>query len=568
MRLFPYPKRKKVKKKLISSTIVKDLQVTRASVAVNPLEAYNVSTGNVMTQFNNNVEVSHGDYGFIGGDTLEVAYDFGIKVAGSVVECPMKLYASKVSTLQPPTNITADSSTGWFEFGAGNQATLDLVKLQDGSNYTLNSTINSQISQLMLEIDLTPLANQLYGGSNAALKAALKAITADVWALGSGSNASVLTNGVKITSWINGASWSGNVSENTGGTIQKLTRAYLDNATSQVVVNSSNKIYILIYATYPSDGTIASSVSLDYAKITIGLNRTVDTVASKNVYLPKYWAMVGGFSPQFDSVAGGVNKRVFAFYTDVNNRWIFSRSTSAGYFSLLKVKAGVSTSLTSSANTFSKNQAYRFIVGQNASGMFMFLLKNNGTVEKVTNAEVTQLFGQMPLHTLNQNGSEQGDIFASTFSLYDLQALGKQNGLSDAEADAILRGTSGNKLGVSMKELFDINAVTLHANATRSNGVITLNATGANQWSYVDIPVLANNKYEFICTVNGVNSVTNIQEKYNSITVKDNATIHASSGLKTASVIVGANTNKIRLHFYSTTAGTFTFSDISLKLKQ
>lgn len=664
----------------------KDIQVTRAGVAVNPLTAYNVSTGNVLEQFTSNVLAKHGDYGFVGGDTLEVAFDFGTKVAGSVVGCPVKIYRTQMSTLQPPTNITTDTQTGFVEETL--QAKIDAIKTVDGATPAYSSSLNGGILQLMVELDLTPLCNQLFGGSNAALKVALKSITADVWVKGSGSNGGVLTDGVNLKAW-GFSTWNGAIVNNTNS-ISKITfTSALNN-----YIDSNNKIYLLVHAAYPSNGSIPSSVSLDFAQIKIGLSKVADTVTPKTVSLPKYWAMVGDFSPCFDSSKVSEADRIFTFYANDNNRFIFYRLTDGRcYFT--KIKSGITTYISSSVQTFSKNQSYRYIVGQSSSGMFMYLLKNNGTVEKVANTDITELNGQFPLHILNHNGTEQADMFSDIFGLYDLQALGKTNGFTDAEAEGILRGvltgkgknlfdevmvngyhlsvidsktitvtsyrsyspnyipinplkqyyvkhtgsatymsilyydsnkdrishhefsgketllgvpvntafvrfgliTGGgnytpstynfqleegtaattyephlkNPLGIQQKNLFDINAVTLHVNASRSGNTITLNATGDFQSSYVDIPVLPNNKYEIQFNKIGNGGYGFIDLKYNNLILSTGFVTSYDSrlidGLKTLNFTTSNNTNKIRVLFTNYQGSTITFSNISLKLK-
>ena len=665
--------------------------LTRNAVAINPLTGYNVSTGNVMTQFLNDVQAKHGSYGYVGGDTTELTFDFGTKVAGSVVECPMKLYRSRMTALQTPANITGNIDTGFQEYDSSNQPVFDAIKTQDGNSYAPTALGTGYIMQFMIELDLTSVVNQLFGGSTNALKSALKGtgLKVDIYAIGYGSNVGVITNGCTVKWWYSdGNAWFDRGS-NTTSSIAKIT----DTRGESGYISSSNKMYILVHSNYHSDGNISSNVSLDYAKITIGLNRTVDTVTPKPVYLPKYFAIRGDFSPNFDNT-NTLTKRIFSLYTDINNRFSLAKNTN-GSFSFVKSKVGVGASITSSLNTFSKNQSYKYLVGQNASGMFMYLLKNNGTVEKVTNADTNLLYGSIPLHLLNQNGADQSDMFAESFQLYDLESLGrsstknlfkgnfisgqvgyggignpysytastyrltlpvsdlipvKQNtiyiltvpsgfngvlqefdidkkasktaddgwgttgvnrvlttgsntyylniyfrkgngtnivpsdlnrlvqleenpsgvattyepysravGFTDYEAESILRGTSGNILGITNKELFDINAVTLHANATMSNGVITLNATGAWQQSYVYTDVLPNNKYELNYTsTNGGYMV--VEEYYNGVFIKNGTTVAGT-------FVTSPTTNKVKVRTSNGSTGVFTWTNISFKLK-
>jgi hypothetical protein len=394
------------------------IKITRAGLSSNPVERFNFTSGTV---FSNDQLVQHGGAFFVGGDTATHEFTFETKVAGSVVECPMKLYRNADASLLIPTGT-------WFEYTTGDQANIDLVKTQDGNPKSYPSSVNGNISQFMVELDLTPLCNALFGGSNAALIAALKAINVDVWAGGSGAGG----NGVDVKWWWGAWIQRGN---NPSGSISKISNTL----TTTGYVTSSNKFYVLIASQFASDGTIASSVSLDYINIKIDLARTPDTVSPISVNLPKYWAMCGSISPCFDNSKTTETDRIFSFFIDSSNRFTLVRG-SDGRFSLSKVKTETIYQILSSVQSFAKNQTYKYIVGQNASGMFMYLLKNNGTVEKITNSDTNILSGLIPLHILNQNGVEQGDMFAESFNLIDLQRLGKQNGLTDAEAVSILKG--------------------------------------------------------------------------------------------------------------------------------
>jgi hypothetical protein len=254
---------------------------------------------------------------FIGGDTQTLTYDFGTKVANSVLECPMKFYYCKTSAIQPPTNITGSPTTGWIEDIT--QSRLDYLKNQDNSySSDYGAVLSNAVFQLMVEVDLTPLCNAYFGGSNAALKAGLKGITVDAWAMGSGANAGSTAYGAISTIWdaqngmwasggTEGISWEKNINSS----IAKIT--FNRTSVQANCINSSNKIYILIASQYASDGTIASSVSLDFIQVRVDIARTPDVVTPVPVNLPKYWAMlVQGFSPSYDTTNTRA-KRIFDF---------------------------------------------------------------------------------------------------------------------------------------------------------------------------------------------------------------------------------------------------------------
>ncbi|MDP4147761.1 MAG: hypothetical protein Q8936_25390, partial [Bacillota bacterium] len=277
---------------------MQNMKTSRNSLTINPLEEYSITSPTVVPI---NTLVKQGNYGFVGGDTEYTSYDFGLKVASSSVECPMKIYYANSSTLLIPGGAWTEEVT---------QANLDKIKTQDGTSYTINTTTSGNTIQAVIELDLTPLCNALFGGSNSALKSALKSIQVDCWASGYGSNGGVQTYGVNVNTfsfslntWLNsgngtqGSSWQTSSSSS-------ITKLSINKASSpNDLVQSNNKINILVASQYASDGTIASSVSLDYINIGIQLNRTPDVINPINVNVPKYWAMlVKGLSPIYSSL--------------------------------------------------------------------------------------------------------------------------------------------------------------------------------------------------------------------------------------------------------------------------
>jgi hypothetical protein len=409
----------KINLQQILTFLAKDITVTRAGLSTNPLQRYSFTGGDVIQA---NSLVKHGESFFVGGDVATYEFDFGLKVAGSVVECPMKIYRTTATSIQNPSSYTPA-----MEYA--DQAMVDKIKTQDGTLCTPNASGAGGIAQLMIELDLTPLCNLIVSGSNSAFKSLIKSITADVWAMGSGSNGGVLANGVNVKAWDAVASeWSntsGKTSANsTSPSIAKLSLVRNDNYQAYFV-NTSNKLYILIASQYASDGTIPSSVSLDYLNISISLTRMPDVVQPIPVNLPKYWAMVvKGFSPSWDSNKSGLVNRIFAFYTDANNRISLYRDIT-GEITLLKRINSTLTTLKTSIASFGKNQIYNFVVGQNTVGMFIYMLKNNSILEKYNNTNTTLLQGQLPLQLFNQANAEQADAFAESFHLIDLERMGK-----------------------------------------------------------------------------------------------------------------------------------------------
>jgi hypothetical protein len=71
---------------------------------------------------------------FVGGDTQEIAYDFFTKTAGSVADCPMKIYNAMIDPANPP----APGDAAYVEIT--NQATIDRLKQQNELPITSTDT--------------------------------------------------------------------------------------------------------------------------------------------------------------------------------------------------------------------------------------------------------------------------------------------------------------------------------------------------------------------------------------------------------------------------------------------
>jgi hypothetical protein len=521
----------------------KDIEITRAAAGINPLMTYNF-TGNSDGIFPNDVLTTHGDYGFVGGDTVEYTFDFGTKIANSVAECPMKYYYGVSPTLNSPID-----TPKWFE--ATSQSYLDRLKSQDSSVDVSSSALSGNIVQMMVELDLTPLCNKFYGGSNAAMKAALKSIQADVWAMGSGANAGVSANGVKAQGWnVTNSVWSNAMlATNTTSSIAKMTTQINVNPTMSEMINSSNKLYILIASQYASDGTIASSVSLDYLSIKVSLARTVDTVKPKQVYLPKYWAMVvKGWSPCFEVSGAKANSRI----VDIGNKFDL-RISSTNKFQFTKY-GDTTSSLMGASIDFIKNQSYNFIFGQTVNGMFIKFLKNNGSVIGNTNTDIQEVKGLFDMYFLTRvTTGYETNAFTEAFHLIDLQAIGKiRFGQELVTNGDFSNGGTGWTVGAGTWNF--------------SSGKAVLTASASGQYAY-PTPiyfVTPNTKYllsgEF---TGGIVRVRWYSDTIGSAAITDNDMVVSGSMVVTAPS--NANGCRIFIRNGTETSGTFTFDNISLK---
>jgi hypothetical protein len=107
-----------------------------------------------------------------------------------------------------------------------------------------------------------------------------------------------------------------------------------------------------------------------------------------------------------------------------------------------------------------------------------------------------------------------------------------------------------------------------HANASVSadGKTLTLNATVATGDSYIDVPVLPNNKYEIRGTLTGTPCRLHVTEQYNTLVLSARLAM-LSETTSNNTVTTPSNCNMLRIILDSNgSLGTFTFSNISLKL--
>lgn len=509
----------------------------------------------------NTITITSSITGQTNGDSIELYHLVGTQIAESTV-IPSTIYTDYISLdvqfkapstdyyVLVPQNPRRDSVSGT---NYDNVVLLQKTSPYNALEFFTNNSIEIEVttvnkaSALMVECDLTQLCNIYFGGSNAALKAALKGITVDAWAQGSGSNGGVLTNGV-FMKVLRDSEWNTScIAPNTTSSIAKMTMSGLNQYEYSVRINSSNKIYILIASQYPSDSIIPSQVALDYINIKVDIGRTPDIVSPINVNLPKYWAIVvKGWAPK---LMNNKNQVILDINNGLSDRFVIYKDTS----NALQVNGSVS-------NFFDTDfKVCNFLIQCLVGTLKIWYLKNNSTVSYVNTScsQYGKPYKMMIGSNLMGNG-DQADAFMENCTLLDL--TNKPTGYTDTEALAILNGTAQ---GFENPELFDINAVSLHPNASLKDGVITLSATGNFQTNITLIPVLPNNRY--ILNFNGTNgAMINVWSKYN-------GTILYFNGVATDTITFTTqnNCNIIYLEITNNTkgVGTFTFSNISLKRK-
>ncbi|MBE6058297.1 hypothetical protein [Clostridium sp.] len=476
---------------------------------------------------------------YVGGDTTELTFNFFTKVAGSMVECPMKCYYS-ASTSTPLPN-----SSSWIEL---NQERYDKLKAQDNNLLEFSNSTAGEKIHILIELDLTALCNSIYGGNNNTLKSNLKELSWSSWTSGEGNN-----NGTKSYSSImriynQGTNTYGYGIANTSSAVAELNPTPI---TDSGYITSDNKIYIIIISDYPASTSIPNKLRLDYATIRLKINRQPDIVPPMEVELGEEWSiLIKGFSPSWDNNnAPNPYPRVF----EIKDKLIVSYRQDTKVFYFQDVITG--TTATIPSFSFPKFKAINILITQNANGVItMYILDNGGILKKVSSPGYN-ITGIGQLYILQNNGvARHGDAFIDSRPEFN------NNSVSDQEAEIILKSKNPN-----IVPNFKDNRWTIHQNATINldGTTLKLNATANYQGSSISIPVLPNNRYKVACNFIGQGHIA-ILEQYNNIKIKEYRVLDYT-GNYTGEFITSNNTNSIILACSNASIGVFSFNNLELR---
>lgn len=313
-----------------------------------------------------------------------------------------------------------------------------------GYNYFTNEsaeisvTTDNKASAFLIECDLTPIANSLYGGSNSALKSALKSIEANVWAMGSGANGNELGYGVNIITWINGANtWGGAIGKSTTSNIKKLTVTRPTQGDCSYAMTTANKMYWLVHTTYKSNGVIPSEVNLDYVNIKVKLARTPDVIPTITIELGDTWSiLLKGFSPSWDNNNIAYLATVFGIIGD-NNKFILRVDKTHGLYITWVNNKGEWLSFTIQNDIINKYNVFNILIQKKYDSINALCLKNNNEIISVDNKEAytsvpskSYVLGILQTYTNNY----QASAFLDSVHLFNNKTF------TDEEAEILLRG--------------------------------------------------------------------------------------------------------------------------------
>lgn len=196
---------------------------------------------------------------------LILTLDFEDKIAGSNVENPHNFGSQNGATPLKPTN----------SWNVGNQSRYNALKKLDGSTSRTTSALNGRFEQNLFSFNVLEYMKRKIGeqffidrggetliGQVSVLKEILTVINPAVWGTGSSANG----NRLEYRIWVNNNSWGGTRSS-TSSSISKLEYSSAGNASTNYI-SDDGFLYALAY-TEPSDGVAASTLTIDYASLTL-----------------------------------------------------------------------------------------------------------------------------------------------------------------------------------------------------------------------------------------------------------------------------------------------------------
>jgi hypothetical protein len=216
------------------------------------------------------------------------------KVAGSTFENPHKFYARNSGGFSDPyTSVYEYDPTAYGNVGK-----------QDGVLTLQPTSTTGQYAQQLFEFDLSHL-----GMSLAELKSALRNITVNWTGYGVGDNGGVQTPGATLSIW----NFVSNGWANNPLSADSTPTAHSWNSNSANYITKDQKVYVLVYSTYPASATNPSNIYTDYINLTVQLADYVDYVKANVVKVRKETKEVKLVYPK-KSYRSGIEDTVELFY--------------------------------------------------------------------------------------------------------------------------------------------------------------------------------------------------------------------------------------------------------------
>jgi hypothetical protein len=487
---------------------------------------------------------------FIGGDTQNFFFDFGLKKSNSILECPLKIYEQDVYP-----DFMPNPATGWTEVTS--QYELDMLKFNDGNIVIRKTSVNGTAKAFLIEIDLTNLCNALYGvGRSDLLKNSLININLEAWA----STCSMFI--WNDTFW-NNFTLSGGAMENFTSDIERLLSIQgMESITEMIsTVGTNNKIYITLVSTTTASVTLDSEIGLDYAQVKITLERIKDVIMNPpKINVPRKFAIImKGIAPAWDS-SNSLYKGLFTLYKDVSNS--IELYTKSGKFS---VKSNTSNYDLLNGVVNDMFQNINLIFEQQDSGAKRLrVLPNHGILSQYNVfSDTTSLTGESDLYPLYyKTGDKQGDSFIES-----LQFLPDVNFENDTEAENILRGLAPGYQNPELVNNYNFEAYeqgwTCHPDIKVINNKLILYAEDKVLFkdNYQKIAVYPNNLYQIVTQASD-DALTRLEFYYNDIKMSYSKAMY---GYAEKFFITPQWCNNVRIVLTNYKPGTFSWDSISIK---
>ncbi|GAE00967.1 hypothetical protein CBO05C_0657 [Clostridium botulinum B str. Osaka05] len=488
---------------------------------------------------------------YVGGDTTELEYNFFTKVAGSMVECPMKFYWAKATDLLLPND------PNWHETDQNNY---DKLKKQDSISAMADTTTAGEKAQLLVELDLNGLCNSLYDGNISQLKNEIKSLKVSAYARAESSNSGQILYDCKCIVWRSNDNWANSyVGRNKNSSIQEIITPNQDMTADNIVQWSKDRInnglvYVLITSENPSDGTIASKVWIDYINITLKLNRQPDKMQPIEVELGEEWSiLIKGFSPSGDST----NSEKYLFWMGNDSEAISYRYIT-GNIGRLGIQHNLQWSTTPNMPTFREKKftANNYLIQYKNKVYTMYHLDSQGVRKGIFTDNIDFSAGLYKFYLAQTiNGNLQGDAFFE-----DVQFLDRV--FTDQEAEIILKDKNPNIVPNFNSSWY------IHPNATVNldGSILTLVATANYQGSSIILPILPNNRYKIEVEIEDINNLAHvaITQRCNNINISA-ARVFDNSGTYNGEFITQDKINTLVIACQNTGTGTFRFKNLRLK---
>lgn len=345
---------------------------------------------------------------YVGGDTENFNFNALTKTAGSTLEAPLELYKIEIDkdNILSPADIVLQGTKL-------SQSEIDKIKYNNDNNIlSLSTTTNNKSIALLLEIDLSYLCTTLYDSNNATLKTNfLNKSNIDVFGYCSGIVDNINVYGLNISGYT--TSWT-NIGYDLGGNAINKSSGNLN---TNSLIQSNNKIYLLIYSKYESDGATSSVLNLDYFNLNLKLTRTPDILSVSNMYyeLSSKYAIYSRVFLGFEQGDGKV-RTLFYIKKDSNNYIELNYNDVNKTFNYIKCVNSVITTLSTTQQNIRKWQLVNFICEQSEDGMKLSILKNNDVAEYYSNENNVSFDGDCYFYLLQKEAiGNEADSFLDCF---------------------------------------------------------------------------------------------------------------------------------------------------------